>query len=281
MADLDWFPVEPGRYLKNTLHLTARQHGAYWLWIFAAFEARGDLPGTDAGLMAIAKLDAKAWREDGDTLKAFLTREGAKWVHEFARHLRQDAEARVAAKSRAGQAGANKRWDGRRKGDANGNGIAAPSDCHRHNDAQLQEQGQVKETTTLPVTPSYAHALPDDWKPSEQAKIQAKTGRPDLNDADLDAETVRFRNHAKANNRTAFNWEPNWLNWISRSPARQQKAGKPDASMPVSRDDDGQWRARVSGWQRSRFWMPNEWGPAPGHPGSRVPAALLAEETRQ
>lgn len=142
MADLDWFPVEPGRYLKNTLHLTARQHGAYLLWIFAAFEARGDLPGTDAGLMSIGKLSAKDWREDGPVLKAFLTREGDKWVHEFARHLRADAEARVAAKSKAGKEGAEKRWNGRRKVTAIGIDMAAPSVCQRQNDAQLQEQLQ-------------------------------------------------------------------------------------------------------------------------------------------
>lgn len=146
MADLDWFPVEPGRYLKNTLHLTARQHGAYLLWIFAAFEARGDLPGTDAGLMSIGKLTAKDWKEDGPILKAFLTREGGKWVHEFARHLRADAEARVAAKSKAGKEGAEKRWNGRRKGDANGNVIATPPISQWQTDAHLQEQGQKQES---------------------------------------------------------------------------------------------------------------------------------------
>lgn len=139
MADLDWFPVEPGRYLKNTLHLTTRQHGAYWLWIFAAFEARGELPGTDAGLMAAAKLTPKEWKEDGGVLKAFLTREGDRWVHEFARFLREDAEQRVAGKSKAGKAGAAKRWNGRRKGDA----MAPPSSRQWQTDAQLQVQEEV------------------------------------------------------------------------------------------------------------------------------------------
>ncbi len=147
MADLDWFPFEPGRWLKNTLHLTARQHGAYLLLTCAAFENRGMLPGTDAGLMAVAKLDAKAWKEDGPVLKAFLTREGDAWVHEFARHLRADAEARVAGKSKAGKAGADKRWNGRRRSDAigggNGGAMPEPSGSQWQNDAQIQEQVQI------------------------------------------------------------------------------------------------------------------------------------------
>jgi uncharacterized protein YdaU (DUF1376 family) len=269
MADLDWFPVEPGRYLKNTLHLTARQHGAYWLWIFAAFEARGDLPGTDAGLMAIGKLTAKEWKEDGPILKAFLTREGDKWVHEYAKHLRIDAEARVAAKRKAGQEGARRLWDGRRKGKANGSAMAPPSDSQRQTDAQLQGERQVNVTTTLPATPSYAHALPDDWEPREADVLAAKTARPDLTDEHLAKETVRFRNHAKANNRVAFNWGPNWVNWIMKAEA-PKGAGKP--TMQTMGDEN--WSGRMKGWRESSFWMPT-WGPEPGQPGCFVPKEFL------
>lgn len=159
MADLDWFPVEPGRYLKNTLHLTTRQHGAYWLLIFAAFECKGRLPGTDAGLASIAKLTSREWKDDGDVLKAFLTRDGDGWVHEFVTHARADAEARVAAKSRAGKAGAEKRWRGR----GNGTAMAEPSNSHRQTDAHLHLnlQEQSFHGTTTETVAASASASPD------------------------------------------------------------------------------------------------------------------------
>lgn len=52
---------------------------------------------------------------------------------------------------------------------------------------------------------------------------------------------------------------------------------KPDTSMPLDRDGVDQWRARLRGWRKNQFWMPNDYGPEPGAPGCRVPAALLRE----
>lgn len=235
MADLDWFPVEPGRYLKNTLHLTARQHGAYWLWIFAAFEARGDLPGTDAGLMAIGKLTPKDWKEDGQTLKAFLTREGDKWVHEFARHLRADAEERVSAKSRAGQEGARKRWDGRRKGDANGTAMASPpisqwqNDAHLHLHLQQQEQDltptdQVERAAARPRTPKEKadgkFKLPADWRPDVDCRAYAQDRGLDP-DCTADVFTDHFHNRkGKSERRDAAGWVKRWEIWCRADAAR-------------------------------------------------------------
>jgi len=114
-VSLDWFPFKIGLYLKNTLHLTTRQHGGYLLLILAAVENDGMLPSNDVALAAISKLDAKAWREDGDVLKAFLVREGDWWLHEYARFVAREAAELIAKKSKAGKEGAAKRWRGRRR----------------------------------------------------------------------------------------------------------------------------------------------------------------------
>jgi uncharacterized protein YdaU (DUF1376 family) len=134
----DWFPLEPGRYLKNTLHLTTRQHGGYWLLIMAALENDGRLPKADAALASIAKLDAKGWKEDGETLKAYLTAAEGHWLHEYAAFLCADVRARIGAKSSAGKKGAAKRWQGR----ANGKPMAVPCRSQSQTDAQLQGQEQ-------------------------------------------------------------------------------------------------------------------------------------------
>jgi uncharacterized protein YdaU (DUF1376 family) len=127
----EWMAFNPADYVTNTLHLTTRQHGGYILLICAAWAGKGVLPGTDAGLMAIAKLSAKEWREDGEALKSFLTRRGDVWVHERVEFEWKDAQSLIAAKSKAGREGARKRWQGR----ANDKPMAVPSQTQRQTDA--------------------------------------------------------------------------------------------------------------------------------------------------
>ncbi len=161
---VDWFPLEPGRYLKNTLHLTTRQHGGYVLLIMAALEGGGRLPKSDAALASIAKLDAKGWKEDGGTLKAYLTDGGDHWLHEYAAFLCADVRARLDAKSKAGKKGAEKRWRGR----ANGKAMAVPSDSQCQTNAHKQLQGEPLQGSP-----------PDEYqKPPPMAARESAEGAP-------------------------------------------------------------------------------------------------------
>lgn len=286
MSDIDWFPLEPGRYLKNTMHLTTRQHGAYWLLIMAAFEARGVLPGTDQGLMAITRLSTKEWREDGDVLKAFLTRDGDRWVHEFAKHQREDAEARVAAKSSAGKKGAHKRWNGR----ANGSAMAEPSISHRQTDAQIQKQIQEHSSvsTTSTVTPSAADAarqsgaapraklIWDDWTPSEQAVANLRKGRPDLIGALYDERMQDFREWCRAKAVTSHDIEATWSSFMRRTKVPAEPSRKPwDKPQSTGLPPLEPWEKRLRDYRATGFWVAEAWGPKPGERGCRVPADLL------
>jgi DNA-binding transcriptional regulator YhcF (GntR family) len=44
-----------------------------------------------------------------------------------------------------------------------------------------------------------------------------------------------------------------------------------DSALP---DNWAQWQARLRGWQKSRFWLP-QWGPRPTETGCYAPSALL------
>lgn len=127
----DWMAFNVADYTANTLHLTTRQHGAYILLICAAWSGKGALPGTDQGLMAIAKLSPKEWAVDGDVIKAFLTRRDDVWVHERVEFEWLDSQALIKAKSAAGKEGARRRWAGR----TNGKPMAVPSGSHGQTDA--------------------------------------------------------------------------------------------------------------------------------------------------
>jgi hypothetical protein len=143
------------------------------------------------------------------------------------------------------------------------------------------KEGKGKEGNALDASRrvSLASELPDDWKPSAEDTAWAAKARPDLKGVLLDEETERFRNHARANARTAFNWGPNWRNWISKAAIASTSPAangwkKPAADALPSEEP---WEQRMSGWREKRFWMPAIWGPPPGESGCRVPPALRGD----
>ena len=50
-----WFPFNVGDYVRDTMHLTTEQHGAYLL-LMLAYWPRGPLPDNDNALASIAKV---------------------------------------------------------------------------------------------------------------------------------------------------------------------------------------------------------------------------------
>lgn len=54
--------------------------------------------------------------------------------------------------------------------------------------------------------------LPDDWAPNEKHAQQARERH-----ADLAFEAERFRNHAKANDRRARDWDAAFRNWLMKA----------------------------------------------------------------
>ena len=125
-----------------------------------------------------------------------------------------------------------------------------------------------------------ARSLPEGWKPDQEDLAWAATARPDLTPALLAAETERFCNHARANDRTAHRWGPNWRNWISKAhPAREAKPPT-DGSGAGDRESQAQWRARLKSYRPGAFWLEGDWGPRPESGTSRVPAAVLGDWQR-
>lgn len=244
MSAADWFPVNPGKYLKNTLHLTTRQHGGYWLLILAAFEGCGVLPGTDAGLMAITKLDGRAWKEDGPVLKAFLARRGDEWIHEYVMFEWNEAQARIAAKSEAGKIGAKKRWQGRGRG--NGSAIAVASVRQWQNDAHLQLQEH--ETTTPCVTTTArdraTHTgrvglVPLDWEPSEADLTALRKGRPDLVGDWYTTRMQDFRDWCASAAVTSHDVAATWRGFMRKSrnaPKGMETDAEVEAAIERSKD---------------------------------------------
>ena len=78
-----WMPLYVGDYLRDTMHLSALEHGAYCLLLFY-YWSKGGLPDDDKQLANIAHLSTDEWCDHRATLQAFF--------HDGWKHSRVDRE---------------------------------------------------------------------------------------------------------------------------------------------------------------------------------------------
>jgi uncharacterized protein YdaU (DUF1376 family) len=136
-------PLNIGKYLGDTTHLTTPQHGAYLLLLMAYWRRGGPLPADDARLAATAKVTPQEWKKLKPVLSEFFSDRDGYWHQKRADEELETARTKMAAKSRAGKTGAQNRWhkdgetDDRTNGKQDGTGMADASDSHRQTDAPL------------------------------------------------------------------------------------------------------------------------------------------------
>lgn len=106
-------PVFPDAYLRDTVHLTTEEHGAYFLLLMAAWGTDDcSLPNDEKRLAAIVKLPLAKWRKIAPTVLEFWTidkgrisqkrlRKEWAFVHERRAKRKDAANARWSPKSNA------------------------------------------------------------------------------------------------------------------------------------------------------------------------------------
>ena len=102
-----------GDYLKDTGHLRAIEHGAYFL-LCMHYWANGGLPNDDRQLAGIARMTDREWKLHRAVLLAFFKGEG-EWRHKRIDEELEDAQEKYEKLSRAGRDGNAKRWRGDRQ----------------------------------------------------------------------------------------------------------------------------------------------------------------------
>lgn len=116
--DNAWMAFYPGDYLRDTLHLSTEQHGAYLLMLLHAWMNDGWLEDDDEQLANITRLGMDRWMKSRRVLVAFFAPEGDKML-KHGRIVDERAKARdiTAARAEAGREGAAHRWqkDGKPK----------------------------------------------------------------------------------------------------------------------------------------------------------------------
>lgn len=111
-----WMPFYVSDYLKDTMHLSTQEHGAYLLLIMHAWTRDGALPSDEARLTRIAGLTPKEWKASRDVILEFFTLADGAYRHARIDRELGKAEAMVEQRRAAGVASA-----AARKAQRNGN----------------------------------------------------------------------------------------------------------------------------------------------------------------
>jgi uncharacterized protein YdaU (DUF1376 family) len=164
-----WMPFYVGDYLSATGRLTTEQHGAYLL-ILLDYWKNGPPPADDGVLAALARLSPAAWRKARPALMGFFEIQNGCLIQRRVERERTKASEITEERSKAGKAGAAKRWNGHKQTDgkrianaidlplANGQQIDAPSQSHTcsveqvrspNGDSSAEADGPITETEVL------------------------------------------------------------------------------------------------------------------------------------
>jgi uncharacterized protein YdaU (DUF1376 family) len=125
-----------------TGRLTTEQHGAYLL-ILLDYWKNGPPPNDDAVLAPLARMTPAAWRKAKPAIIGFFDIEGGNLIQKRVERERSRAAEVTEERSKAGKAGAAKRWHSgkQRDGKRIANAMAEPLANAKQIDAPSQSQG--------------------------------------------------------------------------------------------------------------------------------------------
>lgn len=113
-----------GDYHKDTGHLRAAEHGAYFL-LCLHYWATGGLPSDDRQLASIARMTAREWAKAKPIIKPLF--KSGEWKHKRIEEELAAAQEKYDKLSQAGRDGNAKRWGGVSPGDTKCDRLAIPN----------------------------------------------------------------------------------------------------------------------------------------------------------
>jgi uncharacterized protein YdaU (DUF1376 family) len=235
-----WMPIYVGDYLADTGHLSATEHGGYFLMLMHYWRTGTALPEDDNQLRRIARMTAEEWAASKSTLLAFFELSEKGWFHKRVETELMGARLR----SEVAKAKADERWK-RDRGDkpdapvmpqqSPGTAPALPGDMPSACSSSSSSSSSSSESSPPPVKDAGASPakrarravaatpLPMDWKPnSDEIELAESLG---LNAIDIERDAAKFRwyyTKAKGAGRrcTPRGWMQAWGNWIGKSAER-------------------------------------------------------------
>ena len=155
-----WMPLYIGDYLRDTMHLSTEEHGAYLLILMASWTSGGVLD--EENLPNIAKLNTQKWNQVGPTIAAFFVCENGAWIHPRVQAESQKAHDIYEKQAEAGRRSAKKR---------------TLTDTHSdtHSDTLTKGQSPSQSHTQRTKIKSYRPDFDNFWNsyPKKEAKAVA------------------------------------------------------------------------------------------------------------
>lgn len=110
MAEFPAFPIWTDAYLGDTRHLTAAQHGAYFLLLLTAWRTNNcALPDDDSNLAKWSCMGLKTWLKNKKVIMNFWDLENGHWTQAKQIEVRRKVIVNVNQKSQAGYVSGLKR----------------------------------------------------------------------------------------------------------------------------------------------------------------------------
>ena len=191
-----WMPMYWRDFWADTGHLSPVEGWAYLNLIGAYWTNGRPFATDDTRSQRQSQVTTAEWRKARPAVIAFFAVSDTTINHKRIDAELATATARHAAKVKAGENGAKKRWQ------TDSTAIAEPSVRHRQTDAQLQPHSPNGETEAnasvsaqapKPTKPAKGTRLANDWKPSESHRTYAR--EQGYTDAEADAEFLEFREY--------------------------------------------------------------------------------------
>lgn len=220
MAEFPALTLWTDAYLSDTRHLSTVEHGAYLLLLMEAWRRpHCDLPDDDTILARLAGLSAKEWSKIKPIIMAFWTRDGRSKTWRQKRLFQERSKARVRSKSASENSA--KRWNKKKKHDANAKQLECQSDATTAIDYMEKEEANASSKKNG-KSESKGHRLPEDWQPPAQHGVVDEITAT-WPDGKLKLETDRFRDHwlsAAGSTARKTDWTRAYLNWLRSADER-------------------------------------------------------------
>jgi len=239
-----YMPLVIGDYLKDTMHLTAQEHGAYLLAIMNYWTS-GPLPDDDRKLAAICRVERADWPGVRETLSAFFQIADGVWRHKRVDEELARAQNLIDQSVRGGKTRASKAARG-----PDGKLLPAsptPAQQPAPLDEAASPPGENVQPNTSPATATAedrlelypesprstipasrkirepALTLPRDWVADDADRGFAE--RMGLSAVEIAREQTKFAAYwsdgkGGGTRRTPKGWRATWQNWITKTAER-------------------------------------------------------------
>lgn len=237
MPSMPVLPFWPADYLGDTRHLTAAEHGAYFLLMLAAWQSPNcSLPNEEKRLARMAACNLKQWRAVSDAVLGFWDfDEGLqKWTQKRLLKEHQKATLKSKQASLSAQARYLKSND---TGDANAErthcertATPSPSPSPSLNQKSKKEVAPLSPPKGEPPKKTTARksVIPDDWTPKETTV--ARLTEEGFSSEEIRRELLNFVDWCLANAKPFSQPDRAFSKWVRKS--REYRGG--NGSAPAS-----------------------------------------------